>query len=529
MQNFHERLSEWVSSQGFWFQLRYSFSGGGAKGALGYHLFRLFARLLVFTAVAAAGTWVFLVKQSGSASYSDQVKETLVEKLRAEEIQLQGLSRQQGEFYVSRLAMSGGDETFFTVMEARNLKCQMGLLDGFRKQWDPGPLTISRLDMGLRAGADSAKAAASLGDVLFQDLGKMKLDAIVVNDTSLRWGYSERTRGSILGSKMRAQKLADGWRLRFRGGTFTQNWLKRLEIVELDVVFRRQGIVFEKAVLRKNQGYVTFTDLKVTAGERPEVTGNMNLRKIDVAALVPIGVRNFLEGTVSGQFKVFGSTNSADGVGFEGEVMLAGDDVIFLRDRIHLLRALSVVDAFNNYRRVDFRDGSFRMKTHGGRMELSQVDIRAGDLLQMKGEMVVRLPTAEEALQFNETGIADDDDGILNDDEIDITLERAAMNAGESVGFRKEGDDTLFERLGLTLENRRLEEKAAERLARSYRYEGMFTISLPRDSFVRAPQLQQMYPGNGANGRVVMDVPIEGVLYDLTLKQANEIYEKGAR
>ena len=529
-QNFHERLSQWVSSQGFWFQLRYSFSGGGAKGAVAFHMFRLATRLMVFLLIAAAAGWIFLINQSNSGSYSEEVSTALKESLKAEEIELKGLVREQGEFYIGRLAMSGGEDTFFTVMEASSLKCKMRLFDTFKKAWDPGAITISRLDLGLRAGADSSKAAESMADVLFQKSGKMKLSTIVVNDTSLRWGYSERTRGSILGSKMRAVKTPDGWRLRFRGGTFTQNWLKRLEIVELDVVFGREGIVFEKAVFKKDQGYVTLLNMKVKAGERPEVSGTMDLRKIDISSIVPLGVRNFVEGTISGEFKVSGSTNSVGGVGFEGDVVLAGDDLVVLRDRVHLLRALSVVDAFSNYRRLDFREGSFRIKTRAGRMEVTDVKVRAGDLFTMQGDMTVRLPTAEESIGFQNVGDGEDD-AILNDDELDITLKRAAKSSGQSkgVGFAKSRNESLFDRLGLSIENRRLEDKAAERLARTYRYEGLFTVTLPRDAFARAPKLQEMYPGNGANGRVVMDVPLEGVLYDVTLKQANEIYEKGAR
>ena len=31
LQNFNERLSQWVANQGFWFQVRYSMSGTGME------------------------------------------------------------------------------------------------------------------------------------------------------------------------------------------------------------------------------------------------------------------------------------------------------------------------------------------------------------------------------------------------------------------------------------------------------------------------------------------------------------------
>jgi len=534
LQNFHERLSQWVSSQGFWFQLRYSLSGGGAKGALAFHFLRLSARIGIFLVILAAGAWVFLIKQSGTERYQDEIKANIGKKFGASEIELRGFSREHGEFYISGLALKGGEETFFTGAEMKNLKCRMTIFDSFRKVWDPGMIEISRAHLGLRAGADSVSSANAMADVLFQDTGSFKLRAVEVADMTVEWGYSERTRGAIVGSRMRVQRLENGWRLRFKGGTFTQNWLKRLEIEELEIVFGRQGIVFEKAVFKKDGGYLTLAGLKVKAGERPEVSGKMTLRKMPVSSLVPVAVRNFVEGTVSGEFEISGSTNSTEGIGFEGDIVLQGEDKVVLRDRVHLLRALSVVDAFNNYRRIDLRDGSLHLKSHGGRLELTKVKMADGELFGLEGQMTVRPPTEDEARIFVDPGAGDGGfDPILNDDELgnqpDISLKGAAKESSGGVGFAKSDDESLFERLGLNVENRRLEERAAQQLSRSLRYEGKFTISLPKEAFARAPNLAGSFPVDPKTNRIPMEVPFDGVLYDLTLGQAEEIYKKGAR
>ncbi len=253
-QNFQDRLGQWVSSQGFWFQLRYSFSGGGAKGTFLFHFLKLIARVTVFVAILAVIAWIFIVRQTGTQSYREAFRETFHEKLNAEEVDLKNFDIGKGEFYIGLLGATGGEDTFFTGFEARSLKCRMSILDRFRDTWDPGLIEISRLELGLRAGADSEEAARGMADVLFQDSEKVRIDGLQVEDTNIRWGYSVRTRGSILGSQMRAQRVSDGWRLRFRGGTFTQNWLKKLEIVELDVVVDRTGVNFEKGTFRKGEG-----------------------------------------------------------------------------------------------------------------------------------------------------------------------------------------------------------------------------------------------------------------------------------
>ncbi|MEP2774952.1 MAG: hypothetical protein ABJQ29_09955 [Luteolibacter sp.] len=508
-------------------------SGTGGKGSVAFHFLRLFMRIAVFAIVVVIGIWIFLLRQAGTETFQTDVRNSLKEKLGAEEIQVRGFIREQGKLNISRMALIGGDDTFFTGLELRNLKCRMGLLDGFSKVWDPGQVTISRMDLGLRAGADSEQSAAAISKVLFQDTGRLQLGSIEVADMSLRWGYSERTRGEIIGSKMTAQRVVNGWRLKFRGGTFSQNWLKKLQIDELDVVFGKEGIVFETFVLRKGDGYLTLVDGKVAAGQRPEVSGLLKLRKVELASLVPPVVRDFVEGTISGEFQVFGSTNSSEGVGFDGTVELNGEDIIVLRDRVPILKALSVVDAFNNYRRVDFRSGSFGVRTHGGKFKVSDVIMNSEMGVAIKGELAIRYPTSEEVLTMGQVGSEGGNyaDGILSDEELAdktrITLEEAARTSAGKSGFDKGESDSLFDRLGLNLENRRLEERATERLSRSYRYEGDFVLVLPGDVFVRAPKLEQKFPA--VNGRIFLDVPIQGFLHELTVPQSDQIYELGGR
>ncbi|MFM2196971.1 MAG: hypothetical protein RLZZ505_403 [Verrucomicrobiota bacterium] len=536
LQNFHQRLSHWVSGQGFWFQLRYSLAGGGGKGALTFHLLRLSMRVGLFLLLIAGGFFIFLIKQTESDSYRMGVKASFMENLGGDEFEMRGLVSARGVFSISRLAMTGKEGTFFTELEIRNLKCRRGIFSSYNKEWDPGAVSISRVDLGLRAGSDSVEAAESMANVYFQDTGKLKLQKIVVNEMSMRWGYSERTRGSIIGSHMTADRLPEGWKLRFKGGTFSQNWLKRLMIEELVVQFGRKGLVIEKATFKKNEGYVTLLDVKVKAGERPEVSGKMRMRKMDLASLVPAAVRNYVEGAISAEFNVFGSTNSTEGVGFEGDLVLEGEDSITIRDRIHVLRAISVVDAFNNYRRIDFREGGFHLKTHAGRLEVTGANLVAGDLLRLKGSLTARPATADEAMSYSPSNSTVDDDlVILSDDEMDtkmeITLEGAAKQSEDTKrqGFTKDGEESLFEKLGISLENRRIDEIGAERLSRSMRYEGELEISLPKEAFDKTPKLAEMYPLRDAAGRVLMRVPLEGVIYDLTLKQAEGIYEGGSR
>ena len=538
LENVNQRLARWVCGQGFWFQLRFSLSGSGDKGIFTYNILRLILRLFLFLLVLTVGGLVFLIKQTESVSFQQKIEDAFLKRLGGEELQMQGLVSNRGQFAIGRLAITGTEGTIFSDLEMRNLKCKRGIFTSLSEVWDPGVITISRVDLSLRAGSDSPETAKEMADVYFQEMDGLKLQSIVVKDMSIRWGYSERTRGSIINSSMTVDRLPDGWKLRFSGGTFSQNWLKRLEIQDLVVQVDKNGFNFEKAVFKKNEGSVTFHDMEVKAGDRPEISGKIKMRQVNLSGLLPIAIRNFVEGKVSSDFNVFGSTNSSEGVGFEGDLILEGEDFITIRDRIHILRAISVVDAFNNYRRIEFRKGGFRMKTHAGRMEISRLDLKAGELFRMKGGLVVR-PSTQKERESSSDSLASiyDELGVLSDEELEgidrleITLEGAAKQGdlAQREGLNNQSDETLFEKLGINSDKRRLQEVSVERDSRDLRYQGDFEVSLPKECFDKAQKLKEIYPLRDDSGRILMRVPLQGLIYDLTLEQSEGIYLNGGR
>jgi hypothetical protein len=369
------------------------------------------------------------------------------------------------------------------------------------------------------------------------------VNSIEIADATLRWGYSQQTRGSIENSEMRVQRTSSGWRLSFKKGVFRQNWLRDLDIVEMVVLVESDGLLFERAEFKQNSGTVEFPGLRVAAGARPQVDGIVKIRDANLASVLPPALLNFLDGSLSADFRAFGSTNSSEGIGLEGQVILDGGDTITLRDRIHILKALSVVDYSRNYRRVDFNAGSFDLRTHAGGMRLSGIDLQADDLLTMTGQLQVRLPTQEEVdeavaqgseLESSPLFISEDEiaeaRGLQRGSEDDFTLRRAAQEARRIQEGRQSTESlSLFDRLGLGIELRRLSNEAAERMSRMLRYEGELQITLPGDAFERAPRLAERHPADPATGRLTMKVPLQGHLYELTLRQAEEIYELGQR
>ena len=539
-QNFNERLSQWVANQGFWFQIRYSMSGSGTTGTAMFHLLKLGYKVLIFLLVVAVCGWVYLFKVTGTKKFNDGLKASIQQGLSASETELKDFSRNHGQLGINRLTCQGGDQTFFTSLEARNIRCKMGLLDGISGQWDTGTVSISVLDLELRAGADDAESAQLLSKALFEKSTRVVINTLEVADATVRWGYSDRTRGAIENSVLKVQRMENGFKLSFKGGTFSQNWLRKLDIVNLVIACDPQGLTFEKAEFQQGLGTVEFSGLKVVGGERPAIAGLAKIRKLALEDIVPVALKSFIEGSISGDFQVSGSTNSTDGVGFEGQVVLDGQDSITVRERIHLLKALSTVDFVRNYHRVDFREGTFRLKTISGGMEVTDVSLKSEDLFTLEGKMRVRLPTPEETKAAVEnqslsggSPIFNGEDAESSDlepkmDETDFTLRQAAKATKRiKDGFQTDGSTSLSSRLALNLETRHLQAQASERIARTLRYEGAFRITIPSDAFERAPRLGQQYPPDPNLGRIPMIVPIEGTLYELTLKQAEDLYQQG--
>lgn len=521
-------------------------SGSGSSGNVMFHLLRLGFRVLIFLLIAAACGWVYLVKRLDSEKFSSSLEDKLKVGLHATDTQLKGFGRVQGEFTIQQIASQGGNETFFTRFEARNIRGKMNILDGFSSNWDTGTISISRLDMELRAGADDAESARMLSKALFSKSTTVTTSSYEIADASLNWGYSERTRGEIVNSYLKIQNLENGMKLNFKGGKFSQNWLNDLEIVDLVISCDPEGMVFEKAEFRRGKGTVDLSGTKIVGGERPMIDGVVKIHKLDLESVLAPMMRNFVEGTISGEFKVSGSTNSPEGVGFDGRILLDGQDTITLRDRVHLLKALSNMDIVRNYRRVDFTEGYIQLKTTNGGMEISELSLSGGDHFTMDGKMGVRLPSPEEIQEsVNKDSAAGsasasifnskDSDDIATEpakkgkDRGDFTLRGAGQAAKRSREGQQSDNSSLFDRVTQSMDARQLEVQAAERSSRMLRYEGLVRITLPPDIFERAPRLQQQFPVDSNLGRIPMAVPLKGTLDDLTLDQAEELYLQGRR
>ena len=526
-------MSHWVARQGLFFQLRYASAVKGAESTVFGALMRLVFRLALLVLLLLLGFWLFLVMRVDFGWFRDDLGENISGALRADSVMVGSVKRERGEVVLPKVSLEGGEQSFFYDAELRDVRTRMGLLDGVMRDWDGEVIFIRDLVLSLKSGADTDERASAAYEALFRKPGKFSFKTIEVETATLNWGYSEMHRGGIEGARLKASRRQDGgWNLVFTGGTFSQNWLKRFSIERIEAVATEDRLEFVEMRLSKDGGTVELSGLVKKGGARPEFEGSGRLVGLPIWAVVDGDYREFIDGQISGEISFGGSTNSQDGFSTEIEVQLEGGDYIMLEDRFPLFRAISAIDRLRSYKKVRFSGGSFRMKTGGDRLELSEVALRAQELMRLEGDLVVRLPTTEEIeaqmepaeeATVGETGEEEPD----VEEEKDLTLAELARMAELLKGKedpQSPGGGVLQRGRGGAQAVDDLKMAEAMRVKEEYYLEGLMRIGITADVFDRSPELNANYPVDSATDLRWLDLKIKGQIFTVGADLANRIY-----
>lgn len=522
---FNEQMNDWVSRQGLWFQLRHAADGQ----TIAARLVRVVARLALVVIVVLLLGWLYLVKRVEGEGFKADIATALEQSFRAKSCEVGDIRKERDMVTIASIKAEGDQNAFFHKMSARVIRLNMDLTDGFVGEWDTESVNISQLDLQVKAGDSDDAAAADSFAALFIKQDNFSYERIVVDQTNVEWGYSATNRGSISNSTMSVVRDGDTWNIEFKGGMFSQNWLKNLEIQRISVVCDKQGIRITEALLHSGVGTIAFT-LNMGSGGQPQANGTVDLTSVPLKTLLPMRYHDWIEGTISGKGKISGSTNSQEGIVMGVDFFMGEGDVMILRDRLPLLSALSVVDLYNSYRKIPFTEGGFHIRTGGNKMAVSNIDMRSGNLLHIKGgDFVVRPSKHEEvaeALNIKDIEVVNkvlnnrwkfEDDQILESGNNSSSLSDAAKGVGSVVQGRVEEVGNAEKVLATSI----LTE------SRVRRFNGLIKVGLKRDAFDKAPNLKTAYPLDEPSGRIWVEVPLDGRLQTLTLKQAQRFYMLG--
>jgi len=503
-------------------------SGGGWSVAV-FHLLRLASRVLILLLIGALGFVFFLTKRFDSAAFQSDLSHRFSKGVAASEAQIAGFKREQGRARIRRIGAEGTSASFFQTLEAGNLNFKMTFLNGLSGDWDVGIIEGNWIDVQVKAGANSPEEAAAAAETLFKRRRNFDVLGLDFSKARVTWGYDKRV-GEIEGSKMSAHRVSEGWRFNFRGGRFTQNWIRDFEIEEMVMLCTPNELIVEKGVLVADDGRIDFKDVKIKGGELPQISGRLILKNIPIESLLPEKILERIDGSISAELEFGGSTNSAEGLSLQGPVTLGEGDSIQIRDEIPILKALDVVDVFNSYKRVPFTRGGFNLKTGGGEMLISGLNLETRDQVSLQGRLSVSYPTDNEAARTIGENSVDmirpmTDDREERQAKKDITLRRAADES--KVEENAVENSEFFAGLASKRDAESLRRAAAMRARNTLNFDGGFRMTIPGDAFERSRILRERYPIDQATSRIGIDIPLRGTLSELTLSQAEAILRDG--
>ena len=103
-QNFNDRLSYWISKQGFWFQLRHSLPRTGQKGVFMVYFVNLALRFGLFLLIAGI-IYTYVVKLTGEEKFKENLTKEFHKKFSVNEVEIGSVNRGRGKFNIARMGM----------------------------------------------------------------------------------------------------------------------------------------------------------------------------------------------------------------------------------------------------------------------------------------------------------------------------------------------------------------------------------------------------------------------------------------
>ena len=533
LNEYQSKVSDWIGRQGVLFQFRYARTVGAVT--LGRHLSGLTLKLVLFLVVAGVCGFFVLNRHFDSPGYGEKVAGQVANALGAGEIEVTGFSRNFGKGDFQFLELKGGEESFFYEAKFEKLRGEFSFLTGVTDSWRPSAISIKKADLRLKAGGSEDEMKLGFSSII-ESLKGQGISQIKIEDCSFSWGYSKLTFGRVRNSDFRAVLHEGIWEVELSGGTFQQNWLGPLAIKSADLKIGMGGIKIESLNLESNGGEA---DLKGS------ISGPVNMPTFDLAGgfnslpieklikINGVSTREYIEGRISGDLKIGGSSNRQ--VELSGQVKLDENDSVTIRERWSLLRALSILDNERTYLRIDFNQGGFAFSTGGGGIEVSEINLNAGNKARLLGSFKTRLPTQAEAAET--LGIK-----LTNNFSLDYTDSSAAQELendrmridsrddelGFGVDIERSIDDGELEVPKAQLSVKELEALRMRQEMEVHRILGDLKLAVPASSFNSSKALLEIYPKDELGWRWI---PIE--LNDANFMnlsdKANELLLKQAR
>ncbi|MGC6466377.1 MAG: hypothetical protein ACON5N_12380 [Akkermansiaceae bacterium] len=536
LSDYHKRFAEWIGKQGLFFQLRHT---GIVEGSsLVKQLGGLLVRFLIVLFVILGIGYFFLTRHFSSEGYGEVLVAGIEETMGLEEVEASGFHRRRGSGGFRDLSMKGGAGSFFFDAKVENLVAPFEFLTGINSAWNPEELRMDEVQIEIKAGGTDEEMDQAF-DVILKSFRGDGVKRVVINKLYCDWGYSKLTYGRIGGAEFKADLENGTWKIELSGGTFQQNWLKGFRIESGKLEVSKDGISVESLVLKNQNGSLNLKGKIGGPVSRPtlDLAGDFqNLPLESLVSLQGVRVREYFSGQISGSLEISGSTNT--GVRTKAKVELADGDQITLRERWAILRAVSVLDVDRTYRRIDFTEGSFDFETGGGTMKISDLNLKAGKVAVLLGNLETRLPSQEEAAESLgitlTEGFSDSFKADYTDSSSSKNLEHARMSLAKAAedGERMSEFEARIDEMKRQLRGAKRELTADERESillmqemDVYRIDGELKLAVPAEAFEKYDKLIELYPEDEEGWRW-LEIPVESTFASISQKTTDKLLKE---
>ena len=473
--------------------------------------------------VALLGISYFAVNRYlSSPTYGGKLQEEVKEALGLESIEAKGFTRRQGSGGYRNLEMEGGKDTFFYQAQLKDLSGPFDFLTGIAAGWNPEELRIAEAEIELKAGGDEEEMKSAF-ELILKTLKGEGVKRVVIDKFNGDWGYSKLTYGRIEGTNFQADLNNGEWVIKLTSGTFQQNWLEGYQLVKATLMVSEQGITVKSLDLKDGSGSLKLQGEITGPPGKPELNLSGKFEHLPLEKtfkLQGVSNRDYFSGLISGTMQISGSTDRM--VQIEGKVALEKDDVVTLREKWAILKAVSLIDVDRSYRRLDFTEGGFSFKTANGSLEVSDLMLKAADTAILKGNLVTRLPDQKEAAEALEITLTEgfSDGNTFVDDFTDSSagkrmedarwsLTRAAEGGKRTSEYEFFADTIKKTSLETSSENsREMNERRLMQEMNVHRVKGDLRLGVPASAFNAYEKLLALYPADEDGWRWV-DIEID--------------------
>lgn len=533
LNEYQNRVSDWIGRQGVWFQFRYAKTIGSRS--LWRHFLGLVSKVVPLLIVFGICGFFILKSHFGTPEYREKITNQISEVLGAEEIEVSGFSRniKSGKFH--RLRIEGGEKSFFFEADFEGLSGVFSYLTGVTEDWNPSFIRVNKADLKLKAGGNEGEMRRGFSSII-ESLDGQGVTQVKIDDCSFDWGYSKLTFGAVRNTDFQASLKGGVWEVKLSGGTFQQNWFGPFVIDSATVKLDENGISVESLKLKMGDGSAELEGQIAGPVEMPNFDLKGTFTSLPIEKLIQmrgVNTREYIEGCISGDLAINGSSNRR--IEFSGQVMLNENDRLTIREKWSLLRALSILDSDGSYLRIDFDQGGFSFSTAGRGLKVAGIDLTAESRARLKGAFETRLPTQEEAaktigikltdnfgLDYTDSSSAQK---LENDRmRIDTPDEESVFGVDVSKLFEEGKDRGTESKLSVS----QLEALRMKREMDIHRISGDLKLAVPAAAFDNSEALLEIYPKDEQGWRWI-PVKLREVNFMTISTQAKELLLKQAR